>query len=108
MRIDGIRGKITNPFLYKRFAYNSEGFIELMKFLEEEDIINEFYKECSFERRLLLANDLNCSGCNISLRRFFANDLYSFTFAKSQRGYEFWYNKIFKNKNFEKIKNKFL
>ena len=106
MKIIDIRKKIKNSFLYKRFAYNSEGFIELMKFLEEENIINEFYKECSFERRLFLANDLNCR--NISLRRFFANDLYSFTFAKSQKGYEFWYDKIFKNKNFEKIENKLL
>ena len=56
MRID-IRNKIKDSFLYKRFAYDSEGFIELMKFLERENIIDDFCNECNFKRPRL-ANDL--------------------------------------------------
>ena len=37
MRID-IRNKIKDSFLYKRFAYNSEGFVALMGFLGNESI----------------------------------------------------------------------
>ena len=47
MRID-IREKINDSFLYKRFAYNSDGFISLMKFLEKENIIDDFCEECNF------------------------------------------------------------
>ena len=39
-----IRKGIKSSFLYKRFAYNSEGFIELMKFLKNENIIEDFCK----------------------------------------------------------------
>ena len=38
-----IRKGIKSSFLYKRFAYyQSEGFIELMKFLEKENILDLF------------------------------------------------------------------
>ena len=107
MKLD-IREKIKDSFLYKRFAYRqSEGFIALMKFLEDENIVDEFYKECNF-RSLLLLNELKVYKRDVTIRRFFAQHKFSFTFSNSYRGYEFWYDKIFKNKNFEKIKNKFL
>lgn len=106
MRID-IRRKINNSFLYKRFAYNSEGFTELMKFLEDENIIDDFYKECNF-RSLLLLNELEVYKRDVTIRGFFANDKFSFTFSNSYRGYEFWYEMIFKNKRFKKIENKLL
>ena len=107
MRID-IREKIKDSFLYKRFAYRqSEGFIALMKFLEDENIVDEFYKECNF-RSLLLLNELKVYKRDVTIRRFFAQHKFSFTFSNSYRGYEFWYDKIFKNKNFEKIENKLL
>ena len=42
MRID-IREKINDSFLYKRFAYyQSEGFVALIKFLEDEELIDDF------------------------------------------------------------------
>ena len=106
MRID-IRNKIKDSFLYKRFAYDSEGFIALMKFLEDENIVDEFYKECNF-RSLLLLNELKVYKRDVTIRRFFAQHKFSFTFSNSYRGYEFWYDKIFENKNFEKIENKLL
>lgn len=106
MRID-IRNKIKDSFLYKRFAYDSEGFIALMKFLEDENIVDEFYKECDF-RSLLLLNSLKVYKRDVTIRGFFAKNKFSFTFVNSYRGYKFWSDKIFKNKNFEKIENKLL
>ena len=70
MRID-IRNKIKDSFLYKRFAYDSEGFIALMKFLEDENIVDEFYKECNF-RSLLLLDELKVYKRDVTIRRFFA------------------------------------
>ena len=52
-----IRKGIKSSFLYKRFAYNSEGFVELMKFLKNENIIDDFFEECDFKRPRL-ANEL--------------------------------------------------
>ena len=107
MKLD-IRKRINNSFLYKRFAYRqSEGFIALMKFLEDENIVDEFYKECNF-RSLLLLDELKVYKRDVTIRRFFAKNKFSFTSSNSYRGYEFWYDKIFKNKNFEKIENKLL
>ena len=107
MRID-IRNKIKDSFLYKRFAYHqSEGFIELMKFLEKENILDDFCKEINLKRRRL-PNELELDKKNITIWEFFQNEYYSFSFLESKKGYEFWYDKIFKNKNFEKIENKLL
>ena len=107
MRIDDIRRKINNSFLYKRFAYyQSEGFIKLMKFLENENLIDDFFEECHF--RLSMANVLECHKKSISLREYFLSTFYSFGFVDSKKGYDFWCDKIFKNKNFKKIENKLL
>ena len=107
MRID-VRRKINNSFLYKRFAYNSEGFVELMKFLERENIIDDFFEEIDF-KRTLLADDLESNKKEISLKKFFLSGFdYSFSFAYSRKGMDFWFSKIFYNKNFIKIENKLL
>ena len=78
MRID-VRKKINNSFLYKRFAYNSEGFVEL-KFDKKNITLWNFFEECS----------------------------YSFNFVKSWKGFKFWDEKIFYNNNFREIRNKLL
>ena len=65
-----IRKGIKSSFLYKRFAYNSEGFIELMKFLKNENIIEDFFEECDFKSPRL-ANDLKSNKKEISLKKFF-------------------------------------
>ena len=71
MKLD-IREKIKDSFLYKRFAYRqSEGFIALMKFLEDENIVDEFYKECNF-RSLLLLDELKVYKRDVTIRRFFS------------------------------------
>ena len=107
MRIDDIRKRINNSFLYKRFAYyQSEGFIELMTFLEKENIIYDFCEECHF--RLSMANALECHKKSISLRGYFLSTYYSFAFAESRKGFDFWYKKIFCNVNFREIENKLL
>ena len=99
MRID-IRKKINNSFLYKRFAYRqSEGFIALIRFLEDEELIDDFCEECNF--KLITPK-------SISLRNYFLCGACSFSFADSRKGFDFWYNKIFKNENFKKIENKLL
>lgn len=103
-----IRKGIKSSFLYKRFAYNSEGFIELMKFLKNENIIEDFFEECDFTSPRL-ANDLESNKKEISLKKFFlAGFDYSFPFAYSRKGTDFWFSKIFYNKNFIKIENKLL
>ena len=106
MRID-IRRWIKSSFLYKRFAYNSEGFIELMKFLENENIIDDFFEECDFKHSLL-AYDLEYHKKNITLWDFFSECSYSFKFVDSRKGFEFWDEKIFFNKNFREIRKKLL
>ena len=108
MRIDDVRRKINNSFLYKRFAYRqSEGFIALIRFLEDEELIDDFCEECNFKRRYLV-DDLECYKIDITLDRFFLIDDYSFLFKDSKKGYDFWCDKIFGNKNFKKIENKLL
>lgn len=106
MRLD-VRKKINNSFLYKRFAYNSEGFVELMKFLERENIIDDFCNECNFKRHRL-ANDLEFDKKNITICEFFQNGYYSFSFSESKKGYDFWHYNIFENEDFYKIGNKLL
>ena len=99
MRID-IRNKIKDSFLYKRFAYDSEGFIALMKFLEDENIVDEFCKECNFKRSCL-ADDLEFGKKEISLKTFFFFGYrYLFSFSESKKGYDFWHYKIFENEDF--------
>ena len=101
-----IRKGIKSSFLYKRFAYNSEGFIELMKFLKNENLIDKFYEECNFNNELFINYLKRKKGISIEL--FFDYSKYSFSFSKSKFGVTFWNNKIFNNKNFEKISNKIL
>ena len=105
MRQD-IRSRIENSFLYKRFAYNSDGFIALMKFLEDENLIDKFYEECNFNKKFFI-EELKANR-NISLEDFFGYSGYSFSFAKSKLGEVFWYQKIFENENFRKISDKIL
>ena len=77
MRID-IREKINDSFLYKRFAYNSDGFISLMKFLEKENIIDDFCEECNFKW---------IPSKGISLKDYFSSGIHSFEFEKSRKGF---------------------
>ena len=106
MKIIDIRKKIKNSFLYKRFAYNSDGFIGLIKFLEKENIIDDFCEECNFNKKFFI-NDLK-DNQEISIAEFFGYKEYSFSFSRSKLGEDFWYNKIFYNENFEKIEHKLL
>ena len=49
-----IRTRIKSSFLYKRFAYyQSEGFVALMKFLERENLVDDFCNEINLKRRRL-------------------------------------------------------
>ena len=45
-----IRKGIKSSFLYKRFAYNSEGFNALIKFLQDEGIFDKFCEEFDFSK----------------------------------------------------------
>ena len=102
-----IRKEINNSFPYKRFAYyQSEGFIELMKFLKNENLIDKFYEECNFNKESFINYLKRNKGISIEL--FFEYSKYSFSFARSKRGFDFWYDKIFYNKNYQKIRNKLL
>ncbi len=105
MRQD-IRKGIKNSFLYKRFAYNSDGFIELLKFLEDKNLIDKFYEECNFNKKFFI-KELKANR-KISLGGFFGYSRYSFSFAKSKLGSDFWGSKIFGNENFRKINDKIL
>ena len=62
-----IRKGIKSSFLYKRFAYNSEGFIELMKFLKDENLIDKFYKECDFNKESFINYLKRNKGISIEL-----------------------------------------
>ena len=106
MKLD-IRKRIKSSFLYKKFAYNSEGFIELIKFLKEENLIYDFFDEFDFNKSII-ERDLILKNKEIKLFDFFDMSYYSFRFSMSKRGYDFWHNKIFNNKNFEKISDKIL
>lgn len=101
-----IRSRIENSFLYKRFAYNSDGFIALMKFLEDENLIDKFYEECNFNKKFFIKELKN--NRKISLEDFFGYSRYSFSFMESKFGEDFWCQKIFENENFRKISDKIL
>ena len=102
-----IRKGIKSSFLYKRLAYyQSQGFIELMKFLENENLIYDFCEECNFNKKFFI-NDLK-NNEDISIADFFGYREYSFSFSRSKLGEDFWCKKIFYNENFEKIENKLL
>ena len=101
-----IRKGIKSSFLYKRFAYNSGGFIELMKFLKNENLIDKFYEECNFNNELFINYLKRKKGISIEL--FFNYSKYSFSFTNSKFVVTFWNNKIFNNENFQKISDKIL
>lgn len=105
MKLD-IRKGIKSSFLYKRLAYNSEGFIELMKFLNNENLIDKFYEECNLNKESFINYLKRNKGISIEL--FFDYSKYSFSFTNSKFGVTFWNNKIFNNKNFQKISDKIL
>lgn len=107
MKLD-IRKKINNSFLYKRFAYRqSEGFVALIKFLEDEELIDDFCKECNFKQSPLV-KALELDKKNITLGSFFEWDRYSDKTIQSMKGFRFWYWSIFSIKNFKEIENKLL
>ncbi len=88
MKLD-IRKKIKSSFLYKRFAYyQSEGFIELIKFLKDENLIYEFWDEFYFNKSTI-ERDLILKNKEIKLFDFFDMSYYSFSFSLSKRGYDF-------------------
>ena len=101
-----IRKGIKNSFLYKRFAYNSDGFIELVKFLEDKNLIDKFYEECNFNKKFFI-KELKVNR-KISLGGFFGYSRYSFSFARSKFGEDFWYDRIIFDKDFQKICDKVL
>lgn len=101
-----IRNGIKSSFLYKRFAYNqSEGFIALMKFLEDEKLIDDFFEECNFKCSPL-AKELELDKNKINLCGFLLSSTCSF--GDSKKVNDFWYDKIFRNVNFREIENKLL
>ena len=103
-----IKKGIKSSFLYKRISYyQSDGFIALMKFLEDENLYDEFWEEFSFNKSTIERN-LNIPNEVITLEDFFDSANYSFSFAKAKRGEDFWCKKIFYNENFKKIENKIL
>ena len=108
MKQDIKRG-IKDISLYKRLAYNSEGFADLTSFLKEEGLIDDFYEEINFTNPLL-KKYLTSNGKvkPLSLYNFFGLPSFSFNFAKTRRGIDFWRSKIFENKKFRKIGNKVL
>ena len=103
-----IRKGIKSSFLYKRFAYyQSEGFTALIKLLEDENLLDDFCNEFDFSKSII-ERDLILKKKKIKLGEFFDMLVYSFSFSLSKRGLAFWYDKIFNNKNFEKISDKIL
>ena len=69
-----IRTRIKSSFLYKRFAYyQSEGFISLMKFLERENLVDDFCNEINFKRSIL-QNELELDNKSITIWDFFKNE----------------------------------
>ena len=104
-----IRKEIKDISLYKRLAYESEGFAALTSFLKEEGLINDFCDEFHFPRPLLSKYLLSSkSELNLSLYYFFNVSEISFNFSKTRRGRDFWCKKIFQNENFQKIRDKVL
>ena len=103
-----IRKGIKGSFLYKRLAYyQSEGFIKLMKFLKDENLFDDFWEEFSFSKSIIEIY-LDTPKKLITIDDFFGYSRYSFSFAKSKLGSDFWGSKIFGNENFRKINDKIL
>ena len=104
-----MRKGIKDVSLYKRLAYESEGFAALTSFLKEEGLIGDFCEEFRFPRpllsRLLFSNG---KAMKLSLYYFFNVSEISFNFSKTRRGRDFWCGKIFENENFKKIEHKIL
>ena len=101
-----IRNGIKSCFLYKRFAYyQSEGFVALIKFLEDEELIDDFFEECNFKCSPL-AKELELDKNKINLCGFLLSSTCSF--GDSKKVNDFWYDKIFRNVNFREIENKLL
>ena len=107
MKIIDIRKRIKNTSLYKRLAYNSDGFIGLVKFLEDENLLDDFWEEFSFSKSTI-ERTLNISNKVITLDEFFGFSNYSFSFRKSKLGEVFWCKKIFDSENYQKICKKVL
>lgn len=104
-----MRKGIKDISLYKRLAYESEGFSALTSFLKEEGLIDDFYDEFHFPRPLLSKYLLNSrKKIKLNLYNFFNLPKISFKFEDTKRGFDFWYRKIFKNENFQKISHKIL
>ena len=107
MRQD-IRKGIKGSFLYKRLAYyQSEGFVALMKFLKDENLFDDFWEEFSFTNSKI-EEEMEFFRIPITIDDFFGYGGYSFSFAKSKLGNDFWSKKIFYNENFRKINDKIL
>ena len=104
-----MRKGIKDISLYKRLAYESEGFAALTSFLKEDGLIDDFCEEFSFPRpllsRLLFRNG---KATKLRLYYFFNISEISFDFSKTRRGRDFWCGKIFDNENFKKIEHKIL
>ena len=101
MKLD-IREKIKDSFLYKRFAYRqSEGFIALMKFLEDENLFDKFCEEFSFTNSKI-EEEMKFFRIPITIEYFFCTSMYSFSFFNSKYGDIFGVKKFFKTKIFKK------
>lgn len=104
--IQDIRNGIKSSFLYKRFAYNSEGFAALIKFLQDEGIFDKFCEEFDFSKskveRAMKIRPL------FTINGFFENASCSFSFENSKYGADFWRSKTFYNSRYKKISNKLL
>lgn len=103
-----IRNGIKDISLYKRLAYESEGFAALTSFLKEEELIDDFYEEFHFQKSLLKKYLLSNEPIKINLYYFFNISEISFNFSKTRRGRDFWCVKIFDNEKFRKIEHKVL
>lgn len=103
-----MRKGIKDVSLYKRLAYESEGFAALTSFLKEEGLIDDFYEEFHFPKPLLKKYLLSNEPIKITLYYFFNISEISFDFSKTRRGRDFWCGKIFENENFKKIEHKIL
>ena len=105
--IQDIRNGIKSSFLYKRFAYNSEGFAALIKFLQDEDIFDKFCEEFDFSKSMI-ERELKFFKNPITIEDFIGTSSYSFIFSKSKYGRDFWRSETFCNHNFNEIKEKLL
>ena len=98
-----IRKGIKSSFLYKRFAYNqSEGFIALIKFLEDENLFDKFCEEFSFTNSKI-EEEMKFFRIPITIEYFFCTSMYSFSFFLIVNMVIFFgVKKFFKTKIFKK------